>query len=208
MQSLVLQTQNIEEYINNGIDQKLWYAKESKALISLLPEFNHLPIIRTFAVTSMTTSIEANVHLAIKALQQMNNGEKFKGFLPNQILYLNQIKNGEDVRGRKIMSFIKSLEGDEESVVVDIWMCRAFGIDKKRTLTIKERTRNYDVAPNKKEYDAIENYIKELSLKLPFTPRQLQSMIWTGIKRKESIVSNSVTWSHILRKKKGFFNYD
>lgn len=198
-----LDTKNISGYIDSGKCHKDWYDYEADSLIKLLPEFKGFPIIRAFAITSMTTSIEANVCLALKALQQMKRGEDFNRFLPNQITYLNLMKQGKDVPGRKIMSFIRALEGDENSVVVDIWMCRAFGLNKKRNLN----GRVYHVVPTKKEYDAIENFVKKDSKKHGLSPRQYQAVVWGAIKSQESVVSKNVSWSDILYNKKGLFSY-
>lgn len=203
---ITLDTSKISRYIDNGKFHKDWYPNEVEKLINLLPEFEELPIIRSFAVTSMTTSIEANVHLAIKALQQMKRGETIKGFLPAQITYLNLVKNGFDVPGRKIGSFIKALEGDVDSVVVDIWMCRAFGTYSTRMLRVGNRYRKYGLAPTKREYDTIENYCIKDAKRLGIEPRQYQSIIWAGIRRDLGIKRN-VTWSDLLIKKKGMFSY-
>lgn len=196
-------TSKIDRYIAKGFDQKDWYDREAESLIELLPEFKCLPIIRCFAVTSMTTSIEANVHLAIKALLQLKNNKPFIGFLPNQKLYLELIKNGNDVPGRKIMNFIKALEGDVNSVVVDIWMCRAFDLIKERKLP---NGRDYFRSPSKSDYDLIEDAVKFYSYLCAIPPRDMQAIIWSGIKREQGVTKN-VSWSTLLRNKRGIFNY-
>lgn len=195
---------SIYKYLFAGISHKDWYETESKKLIELLPEFKGLPIIRCFAVTSMTTSIEANVHLAIKALKQIRDKQPFEGYLPNQQLYLELIKQGKDVPGRKIMNFIKALEGDPNAVVCDIWMCRAFGLLKDRILP---NSRPYFRSPSKKDYDNVEVSVNYIARNINLEPRQVQSAIWAGIKIRESVVSKNVCWSDLLIKKKGFFQF-
>jgi hypothetical protein len=193
----------VSKYLINGRYHKDWYTREPEKLYELLPEFEGLPILRAFAVTSMTTSIEANVCLAIKALLQIKRGQDFAGFLPNQILYLNLVKSGQDVPGRKIMNFIRALEGDKNAVVVDIWMCRAFGLINSRTLP---DGRNYWKAPTNKEYSAIEYFCRKDAAYLGMEPRQYQSCLWAGIKKEQGMTTN-VSWSDILQRKKGMFNY-
>lgn len=197
--------EHIVRYAGKGMDHADWYRKESLRLMELLPEFAGLPIIRAFAVTSMSTTIEANVQLALKALLQYKHGEPFHGFLPNQILYLNQVFNGQDVKGRKIMSFIRALEGDKNAVVVDIWMCRAFKVIKPRKLP---DGRDYYRAPNRKEYDFVEDKCKYFAGLWGLEPRQVQSCIWAGTTREKSIISKNVSWSDLLIKKRGMFQYD
>lgn len=208
---IILDTTKIPYYLEKGKFHKDWYSYEPNQLLILLPEFEGLPIIRCFAVTSMTTSIEANVHLAIKALLAIKRNQPFIGFLPAQITYLNLIHEGKDVPGRKIMSFIKALEGDPNAVAVDIWMCKAFGILKERTLSRKgvngRRIGSYYKAPSKLEYKTIEDYCRNHSLYLGLEPRQYQSMIWAAIKQELGFSTN-VSWSTLLMKKRGMFQYE
>jgi hypothetical protein len=200
---IILDTSKIEYYMELGKDHKNWYKKEAEKLITLLPEFDGLPIIRCFAVTSMTTSIEANVHLALKALLQMKNNKPFTGYLPVMANYLLRVSVGLDVKGRKIMNFIRALEGDGNAVVVDIWMMHAFGTIQERNL----RGRTYYRSPSKSEYDAIESYCLLYARKQCIAPRELQAMIWAGIKREKSTISKNVCWSDLLIKKKGIFSF-
>ena len=200
---MILNTTKINQYYALGLDGQYWYREEAQKIIDLLPEFDGLPIIRAFAVTSMTTSIEANVSLAIKALMQLRDGYAFTGFLPNQIKYLDLIKAGHDVPGRKIMSFIKALEGDNYAVVVDIWMTRAFGTARLRQYDNRKTT----LAPTKREYDAIEAYCRLEAIIRGVTPREYQSIIWTGIKRAESPLSRETCWSDLIMKRRGFVSF-
>jgi hypothetical protein len=198
-----LKTENIERYLYRGRDQRDWYETEARKLINILPEFAGLPIIRIFAVTSMATSIEANVHQALKALLQIKHGERFIGYLPVQETYLNLVYDGRNVPGRKIQNFINALEGDENAVVVDRWMCKAFDVLHSRLLP---DGRNFYKSPTEKEYTAIENYVQQHAAHYAITPREFQSMLWAGIKREQGFTKN-VTWSSLLLKKKGFFNF-
>lgn len=200
-----LNTSKIEHYLQKGKDHKYWYETESQKLLELLPEFKDLPILKCFAITSMTTSIEANVHLALKALMQMQRGEIFHGFLPAQRMYLEMIYFQKDVPGRKIGNFIKALEGDKNSVVVDIWMCRAFDMLNARKLP---NGRDYFKSPSKAEYNEIESWVKNAcEISYHIEPRQFQSMVWAGVKREFGMTRN-VTWSDLLIKKRGMFSYE
>jgi hypothetical protein len=200
----MLKIDNIDRYLYKGLDCIDWYSSEAEKVINLLPEFNGLPILRVFAVTSMATSIEANVHQAIKALIQMKKGERFVGYLPAQEIYLNLIADGRDVPGRKIMNFIRALEGDPNAVVVDRWMCKAFDILHNRILPDGKL---FYKSPSKKEYDAVEEYSVKHAYYLDIEPRQYQAMLWSGVKREFGATKN-VTWSQLLIKKRGFFSYE
>jgi hypothetical protein len=203
---IIMDTSHLEYYLCRGQFHKDWYTHEANNLYDLLPEFEGLPIIRAFAVTSMTTSIEANVHLAIKALLQMKRGEPFEGYLPAQKHYLELIAGGHDVPGRKIMSFIRALEGDVNAVVVDIWMCKAFGLLENRTLKAGDRVRSYYKSPPKRVYEAIEQFCRCDAQRLGIEPRQYQSIIWAAIKSELGMTRN-VSWSNLLVKKRGFYPF-
>ena len=203
---ITLDTSKIDYYLSQGQYHKDWYAVEGNLLYDLLPEFHGLPIIRCFACTSMTSSIESNVHQAIKALLQLKRGQCFTGFLPAQIKYLNLIAQGQDVPGRKIMSFIRALEGDVNAVVVDIWMCKAFGLLEERNLHVNGRDRTYYKSPSKRVYETIERYCRQDAWKRGLEPRQYQSIIWAAIKSELGVTRN-VSWSNLLMKKKGMFPF-
>lgn len=207
MAGVILDTSNVHQYVNEGWDHKDWYATESRLLLELLPEFKGLPILRTFAITSMTSSIESNVHLAIKALLQMKRDEPIIGFLPTQRVYLERVRRGMDVPGRKIMSFIQALEGRADAVVVDIWMCKAFGLLKTREVPVNGRQRTYYAAPTRRQYDAIEAYVIDKAFQIGIEPRQLQPIIWSAVKREFGL-TNNVMWSELLIKKRGMFGYE
>lgn len=200
---IILKTDKIPYYLEKGKDHKYWYKEETEKLINLLPEFDGLPIIMCFAVTSMTTSIEANVHLALKALCQMKQGLPFTGYLPVMQNYLYIATIGLNVNGRKIMNFINALEGIPDAVVVDIWMTHAFATIQERVL----RNRMYYRSPSKAEYDAIEDYVKRDSYLISIEPREYTSMVWAGIKCDQSTISKNVTWSDLLLKKRGMFSF-
>lgn len=189
----------MQKYFEAGYKSLNWYTDEPEKIINLLPEFEGLPIIRTFAVTSMSTSIEANVSLALKALIQMREHREIKGYLPNIEKYIKLIQVGNDVPGRKIMSFIKALEGDPDAVVVDIWMCRAIDIVRPRTLP---NGRPYIQSPTRLDYDYAESFCRDQAKRLNVEARQYQACVWSGIKKDKGMTKN-VTWSSLLLKKRG-----
>jgi hypothetical protein len=78
----------------------------------------------------------------------------------------------------------------------------AFELSKTRRLG----SRTYYYSPTTKEYDEIEEKIKELAFMFSYSPRQMQSMIWAGIKQEQGMTKN-VSWSDLLRRKKGMFNF-
>ena len=74
----------------------------------------------------------------------------------------------EALRGPKTNAFAKAIAGDENAVVVDVWMMRAggFGID----------------SPNKTQYTEVVEAIKTVADEFGLTPRTTQALIWIMVR--------------------------
>ena len=68
------------------------------------------------------------------------------------------------LKGPKTNAFARAIAGDENAVVVDVWMMRALGLEKK--------------SPNGEEYKTIAKAIKTVSAEFGMTPRAMQALIW------------------------------
>ena len=68
------------------------------------------------------------------------------------------------LKGPKTNAFARAIAGDENAVVVDVWMMRALGLEKK--------------SPNKEEYKTIARAIKTVAAEFGMTPRAMQALIW------------------------------
>ncbi len=94
------------------------------------------------------------------------------------------IVEGKELSGRKINNFANAMSGDKDAIVVDIWLTRAFGIERSYVSTDKSayegRVRNG--SPSNREYDTIEKYIQTEARKMGLEPRQFCSMIWAGVR--------------------------
>jgi len=74
----------------------------------------------------------------------------------------------EALRGPKTNAFARAIAGDENAVVVDVWMMRAagYGVD----------------SPNKTQYTEVTEAIKTVSNKFGLTPRTTQALIWIMVR--------------------------
>ena len=72
------------------------------------------------------------------------------------------------LRGPKTNAFARAIAGDENAVVVDVWMMRAggFGID----------------SPNKTQYNEVTEAIKTVANEYRLTPRTTQALIWIMVR--------------------------
>ena len=68
------------------------------------------------------------------------------------------------LKGQKTNAFARAIAGDENAVVVDVWMMRAAGSEKD--------------SPNKTEYAEISEAVVKIANRFQMTPRTAQALIW------------------------------
>ena len=68
------------------------------------------------------------------------------------------------LKGQKTNAFAKAIAGDENAVVIDVWMLRALGIEKK--------------TPTQSQYKEMAKAVTLVATKHGMTPRAMQALIW------------------------------
>lgn len=162
-----------------GIGGANWY----NSLYTRIEELHGKHAIRycfILAVTSPNTSVQGNVTLANKAMDQWEAGDEFTGFLSSVCKALEMLRLQEEIfgvitsitiRGRKIRHFADAIIGEVSAVPVDRWMLRAFDFKS--------------ITPRR--FDYIIDFCRENAAKLGLTPRELQAAIWSGIKAESEV---------------------
>lgn len=144
-----------------------WYFEAEKVANQVAENLNTsleigASVVSAFSPRERWTS---NVRKAI----QFSLGEKVIGLSNNLKMAEASIVLGyEALRGPKTNAFARAIAGDENAVVVDIWMMRAggFGID----------------SPNKTQYTEVTEAIKTVANKYGLTPRTTQALIWIMVR--------------------------
>jgi hypothetical protein len=96
-------------------------------------------------------------------------GNHIPGFKNNMVMANNAIAFGYDaLKGLKTNSFAKAIAGDEQAVVIDVWMLRAVGIEKK--------------TPNQSQYWELVEAVKKTAFEFGMTPRAMQALIWIVVR--------------------------
>ncbi len=72
------------------------------------------------------------------------------------------------LKGMKTNAFAKAIAGDEQAVVIDVWMLRAVGIEKK--------------TPGQSQYTDLVNAVKKVAFDFGMTPRSMQALIWIVVR--------------------------
>ena len=92
-------------------------------------------------------------------------GEKVTGLSNNLKMAQASLILGYDaLKGPKTNAFARAIAGDENAVVVDVWMMRAAGCEND--------------SPNKKQYNEISEAIGDIAKRFGMTPRACQALIW------------------------------
>jgi len=162
---------------------KDWY-KQSGNIVKKYFGDNADLFIQILSATSPRNSVSANVLFALRAYNNIIRGyevhrvEQPKYGIAHKIVVSNLEKIVRDghLSGRKVQNFADALSGKENSVVVDVWMCRVFNIDKK--------------APCKSDYDFIEYTIRTIAKNIGWSACQVQASLWTYVKKVYTSTNN------------------
>jgi hypothetical protein len=96
-------------------------------------------------------------------------GNDVPGFKNNMVMANNALTLGFGaLNGAKTNAFAKAIAGDEQAVVIDVWMLRAVGIEKK--------------TPNQSQYNELASAVKKVAFDFGMTPRAMQALIWIMIR--------------------------
>jgi hypothetical protein len=92
-------------------------------------------------------------------------GEKVTCLKNNLVMANNAFTLGFDaLKGMKTNAFARAIAGDEQAVVIDVWMLRALGIEKK--------------TPSQTQYREMAKAVTAVAMQHGMTPRAMQALIW------------------------------
>jgi len=87
----------------------------------------------------------------------------------NLVMANNALTLGFDaLKGAKTNAFAKAIAGNEQAVVIDVWMLRAVGIEKK--------------TPTLNQYKEMVEAVKKTAFDFGMTPRSMQALIWIVVR--------------------------
>lgn len=187
-------------YILNGQKDMFWYENTKLAFEQFLPGYDTELFIKLFAMTSPRTDFASNIKLALKGYDMFVGKTVFEkeGFLGTVFSILKQYRDKafdftSGIRGskRKIINFEGSIRG-KDNVTADMWIGMVFALLSYYTF----RGKRYPYTIRDSEYDVIETYIKGLSEVTGFKAKQINAMLWLGIRQenyKRHVTSDSMT---------------
>ena len=176
-----LDNRKISFYIDEGYSDRYWYQECENVLRKLFKDDWQLAA-KMLAATSINTSITSNVTLFKRAWYQYHNDLPLTGYLPNIEKQLAQIKAGTGLTGQKICAFERAMTGDPDAVVVDLWLARAFGVEKRYFRKESELERSGGVS--EKTFKAVTLSVQIKAYSMGVQPREASAMIWSGIRKQ------------------------
>lgn len=98
-----------------------------------------------------------------------SRGEDVKGLTNNLTMAANAVELGFDaLKGQKTNAFARAIAGDDNAVVIDVWMCRAASLPTE--------------SPNKTQYAFVSDAIRDAAALFGITPRTAQALIWIVVR--------------------------
>jgi hypothetical protein len=153
-----------------------WYS-DAKRLIKTLYGEHWKTFIGLLASTSPRVAVKKNWKLADSILSAYinrdKNPEKFADILgrlmPAHLVNVIRTLQGRPIKGQKVSRFAANLRGDLSVVTIDVWICRAYGIEHSRL------TENI--------YNQLEQKIITEAKAANVKPANYQALIWYCIRR-------------------------
>lgn len=179
----VLDTTKINHYIKVGEKDMYWYHECQEVFEDIFGKDELWLVCQLFAGTSINTSMKSNLTLFRRAYYEIKNDLPIGKYLPNIQTQLQRIRSGQELSGRKINAFAKAMSGVPDQVVVDVWLCRAFGIDRKYVrYTGPHAGLARSGGPTDREYTLVENWVREEADRRNIEARMVSAMIWAGVR--------------------------
>jgi hypothetical protein len=149
----------------------LWYADAEKVALEVARNLDAdleigASVISAFSPRERWSS---NVEKAVA----FSLGQKVTG-LPNNLkmAQMSLTYGFEALRGPKTNAFARAIAGDQNAVVIDVWMMRAAGMEKD--------------SPSKTEYAELSQAVKKVAKQYEMTPRTCQALIWILVRGSAS----------------------
>jgi len=174
----------VKQLASEGEPARYWYEQSGQALLDItdgnVEEAKKL--LSIIAITSSQMDVKSNFGQMVKGYYKAIRGEEpLAGRFPQAMsVKIQKVMDGEEWAGLKTDKFYKNLvaviEGVTPDVTVDMWMMRAFGIDKDN--------------PTELEYRKIEKLVQDIADDLGWEPYQVQASIWTATKARWDSIYN------------------
>ena len=120
------------------------------------------------AATSPRKTVKANWILANRIYREFKAGLAYSriGLMPCHTGNIDRALSGQPLSGNKVRSFAENLCGNFDSVTIDVWILRYFGMDENKAISDKL-------------YAKISDKIRRIARKTGYSPAAIQAILWT-----------------------------
>ena len=153
-----------------------WYPDATRLIKQLYGEHWTL-FVDILAATSPRVSVKKNWKMAVNILSAYIDRDKHPAklgdilgrLMPAHLINTIRALQGRPIKGPKVSRFAENLKGNLDVVTIDMWICKAYGIDAER-LTAKV-------------YERLEQKIIKEAYKTNVKPANYQALIWYCVRR-------------------------
>lgn len=153
-----------------------WYTDTTKLIKQLYGE-NWRLFADLLAATSPRSQVKKNWRTADRILSAYLNckaePEKYFNVLIDLLsTHINNVLRalqGKQLQGQKVYRFAENLKGNLDCITIDVWICRAYGIEHKQL--------------TKSVYDKLEKRIVADAKRRKIRPANWQAILWYTIRR-------------------------
>jgi hypothetical protein len=178
-----IQNHQVREYYENFMDlaleasfgqieeATLWYADAEKIAERVARNLDSSLEVGASVISAFSPRERWATNVA-KAVS-FSLGQKVIGLSNNIKMANDSLTLGFDaLKGAKTNAFARAIAGDEEAVVIDVWMMRAAGSDSN--------------SPNKTQYSEMSEAVRLVAKRFRLTPRTAQALIWIMVRGNAS----------------------
>jgi len=161
-----------------------WYA-DATVLIKQLYGENWKLFIGLLASTSPRLHVKKNWRLADSLLTAYLNRDKkpkkwaaiISNLMPAHLLNVIRVLQGRPIKGPKVRRFYENLTGNLSDVTIDVWICKAFGIEHGK------------LTP--RLYKRLEQKIRKQAENAGLYPAEYQAVLWYAVRRLSGVKPKS-----------------
>lgn len=149
-----------------GHEYRHWYTDARKSIdyVCGAKGWNRDTLIDLLAICSPRVSVRRSIRFAMMVIQDEYPADMTRSTLAA----IDHWQQTGEIRGPKTSAFARALRGDEDAVVLDVWMAVAFGVDQRQFSRPAVRYR-------------CEKRINKAAQLIGTTPSQCQAAVWAAV---------------------------
>lgn len=174
-------SETLARFAHKGRRHSHWYHHANIAITQLCEAngWDAAVFIEVLAVTSPRIQVKKNWDATV---HYMLTGELPRYIMRSTRAAMAHWEETREIRGPKTGAFSDAIKGDEDALVLDVWMARALGIDERKVT-------------RKDNMEAARRRVKRVAKAQGWTVAECQAAIWCGIMLDQNIWPTTFEWA-------------